>query len=97
MQFTGNSSELVQPLGAEEGLILSLVGASATTKGGKPFASGSVSEKYVDYVQKVQDSDFVIPKEWNCPAESECQPTNEKVDLSNSLLKQEFLAYIQRK
>ncbi len=94
-QVVGNSSELVQPLSGEEGLFLSIVGASESKKDGKTFAHSSMSEKYSEYVQKVDDSDFVVPKEWNCPPESECTPTDTKFIMSSSLHYQEFMA--QRK
>jgi hypothetical protein len=74
MQYSGNSSEFVRPLSAkEEALFVSFVAAHTTAKDGKVVSWFTTGEKYVDIVQEVDDSDFEIPKAWNCPTEDKCK------------------------
>ena len=81
----GNSSILVRPLGeGEESYFISQVGASTTRKDDKIIKWETFGEKSADIVQKVEDSDFIVPSEWNCPAEEKCPAYPQVVTLSTN-------------
>jgi hypothetical protein len=44
-----------------------------TDAGGSVSDWSTTNEWYENFVFKVEDADFIVPKEWNCPPETECK------------------------
>ncbi|KAL0485256.1 hypothetical protein AKO1_011658 [Acrasis kona] len=86
-RMVGNNTKIVKPLGhSNDAIFISLEGGHVKSKKDVLLYKHWYTYKYLNVKQQVQDSDFILPKEWNCPKESECR-----------ILLQPFTFFIQNK